>query len=69
MERQHKRSWRGRAQCALLAVGVAGLVGAGQPARAGSASTVRLTGDAVHNLNLATALGSVASSQPVTVGS
>jgi pseudomonalisin len=68
MDGQQKRSWRGRAQCALLAVGIATLVGAGHPARAQSTSTVRLTGDVVRNLNLATALGPVPSTQPVTVG-
>src|SRR6266851_1348317 len=68
MERQHKRSWRRRAECALVAVGIAALVGAGHPARAGNASTVRLTGDVVQNLDLAIALGPVPASQSITVG-
>ena len=68
MARQQKGSWRRRAECVLVAVGVAALFGAGHSARAGGASTVRLTGDVVQNLNLATSLGPVPAAQSVTVG-
>ena len=60
------RPWR-RAQLALLAAGVAALLGAATDARATGATT-RLTNDVVTNLNLATLVGPVAASQPVTVG-
>src|SRR4051812_8717333 len=60
------RPWR-RAQLALLAAGVAALLGAANQARA-TGVTTRLTNDVVTNLNLATLVGPVAASQPVAVG-
>jgi pseudomonalisin len=60
------RPWR-RAQLALLAAGVAALLGAANQARA-TGVTTRLTNDVVTNLDLATLAGPVAASQPVAVG-
>src|SRR3954470_18185672 len=60
------RPWR-RAQLALLAAGVAALLGAANQARA-TGVTTRLTNDVVTNLDLATLVGPVAASQPVAVG-
>ncbi|MDQ1496153.1 MAG: pseudomonalisin [Actinomycetota bacterium] len=68
MERVRKRSWHERTACVLAAVGIAALLGSGHQALAGSGSTVRLTRDVVRNLNLATPLGPVPATQPITVG-
>lgn len=61
------RPWRRRAQLALLAAGLAVLLGAANQARATGVTTT-LANDVVTNLNLATLVGPVAASQPVTVG-
>src|SRR5262249_37201374 len=60
--------WLRRVQCALLAAGIAALLGAGQSARAGGGTTVVLGHDVVRNLALAKLVGPVPASQPITVG-
>jgi subtilase family serine protease len=62
-----RRSWLRRARAAAAALGVAVLAGASNDAHA-SGATATLTRDVVHNLALATNLGPVAPSQPITVG-
>ena len=62
-----RRPWHRRAQLALAAMGVLALVGAAGQARAGGA-TSPVASAAVRNLGLATLVGPVPASQPLTVG-
>jgi subtilase family serine protease len=57
-----------RALLALAAIGCAALFGAGSPAHAGIGATTTLSNAVVHNLSLATLIGPVPATQPVTVG-
>jgi subtilase family serine protease len=62
-----RRPRRRRAQLALVAVGIAVLLGAADQAHA-LGTTTTLSSDVVQNLDLATYVAPVAASQPVTVG-
>jgi subtilase family serine protease len=62
-----RRRWLRRSAIAALVTGVAALAGATYPAHASSGTTV-LPHDVIRNLGLATVIGPVSPSRPITVG-